>query len=333
MSVITVPTQRPPVARVQAAERLVRVALVLFGAGLVYLLVDSMGANYRRLATNTAVFGLLVLSLVVLTGLVGQISFVQAELAGFGGLTAGVLVDRMHWNFWIALPVAVAASVAVGVVVALPALRLRGLILGVVTIAVALSFDAFVFNLGPFARSTSITRPTLLGWNLADDRATFALCFMVLVVCAWMVRNLQRSKTGRMLAAIRDAEVAARTSGVNVTRYKLLAFGIAAGLAGLAGVLLDLTIGAADKNSFSLLFSINLAAVVTLMGPNFVASAFVGGLFLVWGGELLSGIGVSRAYLNVVLGAGLIVQLITAPDGIVAQVHHTLGQLRGGARR
>ncbi len=300
-------------------QTLVKAAVVIASFDVVYLLVDHVGANYRRLMTLSAVDGLLVLSLVVLTGFVGQISFVQAELMGFGALLAGEMIGRLHWNFWAALPVAVVASVAVGIVVGLPALRLRGLILGVVTIALALALDAWVFSLDAF-KPQFISRPSLFGWDLADDRATFMFCAAVLAACAWMVANLQRSKTGRILASIRDAEVAARTSGVDITRYKLLAFAISAGLAGLAGVLLDLTIGATNKDSFTLLISINIAAVVILMGPNRVASAFAGGVFLLFGGELLDKLGVGAKYFGVVLGAGLIIQLIAAPEGVVAQL-------------
>jgi ABC-type branched-subunit amino acid transport system permease subunit len=304
-----------------------RGAAAIAAFDLAYLLVDGAGANYRRLATLSCVYGILVLSLVVLTGFVGQISFVQAELAGFGGLLAGALIGRAHWNFWAALPIAVIASVAVGIVVGLPALRLRGLILGVVTLALALGFDAWVFSLDAF-KAQFISRPSLFGWDLVDDRATFAFCAAVLVASAWLVSNLQRSKTGRLLAAIRDAEVAARTSGVDVTRAKLLAFGISAGLAGLAGVLLDLTIGTVDKQSFTLLFSLNIAAVVILMGPNRVASAVAGGIFLAWGGEILDKVGISPTYLNVVLGAGLVVQLIAAPNGVVPQLTERSAHLR-----
>lgn len=316
-----------------ASPRLLRFAVGILGFGLLYLFVGNMGANYQRLATLSAVYGIIVLSLVVLTGFVGQISFVQAELAGFGGLTAGALVANQNWSFWVALPVAVVASVAVGVVVGLPTLRLQGLILGVVTIALALGFDNYVFTLGPFSEATFMQRPSLLGWDLADDKATFVFCVACLAACCWLVANLQRSKTGRMLAAIRDAEVAARTSGIDVTRYKLLAFGISAGLAGLAGALLDLTIGVADRQSFTLLLSINFAAVVILMGPSFVAAAVVGGVFVAWGGELLSKTPLGAEYFNVVLGAGLIVQLIAAPDGVVAQLRHTTTRVRSLAER
>lgn len=298
--------------------------LGILGLDLVYLLCNHVGADYRRLLTLSAIDGLLVLSLVVLTGLAGQISFVQFEFAGFGALTIGALVDHSHWSYWAALPVAVLAAAAVGVVVGLPALRLQGLILGVVTLALALSFDDYVFTLGPFANGTVVGRPSLFGWDLRDDKAAFFFCALVLAGCAVLVVNLQRSKTGRIFAAIRDSEVAARTAGIDVVRYKLQAFAISAGLAGLAGALLAMTVGNVDRNSFTLLQSINIAAVVILMGPNLVASAFAGGIFLAWGGEALHHLGVSQSYFNVILGAGLIIQLIAAPDGAVAQATKTL---------
>ena len=295
---------------------------------VVYAVANHVGADYRRLLTLSAVDGLLVLSLVVLTGLAGQISFVQFEFAGFGALTTGALVAHSHWNYWAALPVAVLAAAAVGVVVGLPALRLRGLILGVVTLALALSFDDYVFTLSPFANGTVVPRPTLLGWKLTDDRAAFAFCMLVLVGCAVLVANLQRSKTGRIFAAIRDSEVAARTAGIDVVRYKLQAFAISAALAGLAGALLAMTVGNVDRNSFTLLQSVNIAAVVILMGPSLVVSAIAGGVFLAWGGEVLRHIGVSTSYFNVVLGGALVLQLIAAPDGAVVQASKLLSAER-----
>jgi len=298
--------------------------IAIVGLDVVYAVAAHVGADYRRLLTLSAVNGLLVLSLVVLTGLAGQISFVQFEFAGFGALTTGALVAHDHWSYWAALPVAVLAAAAVGIVVGLPALRLHGLILGVVTLALALSFDNYVFTLGPFANDTVVGRPSLFGWKLHDDKAAFAFCALVLVGCIVLVRNLQRSKTGRIFAAIRDSEVAARTAGIDVVRYKLQAFAISAALAGLAGALLAMTVGNVDRSSFTLLQSINIAAVVILMGPNLVASAIAGGAFLAWGGEVLRHIGVSQSYFNVVLGTALVVQLIAAPDGAVAKAASTL---------
>jgi branched-chain amino acid transport system permease protein len=316
--------------RINVDTRRLTIGIIgILGIDAVYWLCSHVGADYKRLLTLSAIDGLLVLSLVVLTGLAGQISFVQFEFAGFGALTTGALVAHDHWNYWAALPVAVLAAAGVGVVVGLPALRLRGLILGVVTIALALSFDDYVFTLSPFATGTVVGRPTLFGWDLRDDRSAFAFCLFVLIACMILVANLQRSKTGRMFAAIRDSEVAARTAGIDVVRYKLQAFAISAALAGLAGALLALTVGDIDRNSFTLLQSLNIAAVVILMGPTLVWSAVVGGAFLAWGGEVLRHIGVGANYFNVILGSALVLQLIAAPDGAVVELHRAPGLLKG----
>jgi len=309
-------------------NRIGRLAVIAGGVVLTTMAVNGFGANDRRLATLAAAYGLLVLSLVVLTGFAGQVSFVQAQLAGVGALTTGWLVANLHWSFWAAAPVAVAASVVVGVVVGLPALRLQGLILGVVTLALALGFDAYLFTLGPFGRGFTLARPALPGLNLADDRLTFAVCLAVLLLACLLVANLRRSGTGRLFAAVRDSEVAARTAGVDVTRLKLTAFAVSAGLAGLAGVLLALTVGSVEKQSFGLLFSVNLTATATLMGTGLVGSAVAGGLFLAFGGQVLGLAGIDPQYFNVVLGAGLIAQLIAAPEGLLPRV----GRLAAGLR-
>jgi len=308
--------------------RLARLAGVAAGVVLATMAVNGFGANDRRLATLAAAYGLLVLSLVVLTGFAGQVSFVQAQLAGVGALVTGWLVANMGWSFWAAAPVAVAASVIVGVVVGLPALRLQGLILGVVTLALALGFDAYLFTLGPFGKGFTLARPALPGLNLADDRITFAVCLAVLLLAALAVANLRRSGTGRLFAAVRDSEVAARTAGVDVTRLKLTAFAVSAGLAGLAGVLLALTVGSVEKQSFGLLFSINITAVATLMGTGMVGSAIAGGLFLAFGGQVLNLAGLDPQYFNIVLGAGLIAQLIAAPEGLLPRIGRLAAAVR-----
>ena len=308
--------------------RLVRLATIAGGVVLATMAVNGFGANDRRLATLAGAYGLLVLSLVVLTGFAGQVSFMQAQLAGVGALTTGWLVANMGWSFWAAAPVAVAASVIVGVVVGLPALRLQGLILGVVTLALALGFDAYLFTLGPFGKGFTLARPALPGLNLADDRIAFAVCLAVLLLATLAVANLRRSGTGRLFAAVRDSEVAARTAGVDVTRLKLTAFAVSAGLAGLAGVLLALTVGSVEKQSFGLLFSINITAVATLMGTGLVGSAVAGGLFLAFGGQVLNLAGLDPQYFNIVLGAGLIAQLIAAPEGVLPRIGRLAATVR-----
>ncbi|HWW52567.1 MAG TPA: branched-chain amino acid ABC transporter permease, partial [Acidimicrobiales bacterium] len=126
----------------------------------------------QGLAAEAVIFGIIVLSLVVLTGFVGQISFCQFSFAAVGAFTVGALVSGHHWNFWAAMPVGVVAAALVGVLVAIPALRLSGLFLAVLTTLVALLFDRFILVTSPFNAFTGgLTpwrppRPTLFGLHL-----------------------------------------------------------------------------------------------------------------------------------------------------------------------
>ena len=141
--------------------------------------------------------------------------------------------------------------------------------------------------------------------------------------------NFRRGKTGRVLRAIRDAEIAASTLGINLTAWKLAAFAASAGLAGLAGALLAVSIGSVSTGGYDLIHSLGVAAVATVMGVGSVASAAAGGLFLVWGPEILRHIGVSSQWFNLITGGLLIVQLIVTPDGMVTDFQRKLKHLLG----
>src|SRR5205085_10930349 len=119
----------------------VRRGVVTAAVALGLLLPLSLSGYYQYLSAQALIVGIIVLSLVVLTGLVGQVSFCQYAFAAIGACTVGSLVNGHGWNYWLALAVGVTASVVVGVLVAIPALRLSGLFLGILTIAVALFFD------------------------------------------------------------------------------------------------------------------------------------------------------------------------------------------------
>jgi branched-chain amino acid transport system permease protein len=132
-----------------------------------------------------------------------------------------------------------------------------------------------------------------------------------------------------VLGAIRDAEIAASTLGINLTAWKLAAFATSAGLAGLAGSLLAVSVGSVSTGGYDFIHSLGVAAVATVMGVGSVASAAAGGLFLVYGPEILRRLHVSPQWFNLVTGALLIVQLIVTPDGMVTDVQHKLSHLLG----
>lgn len=301
----------------------VRRTIVAVATGLGILLPLALSGYYQYLAAWALVVGLIVLSLVLLTGLVGQVSFCQYSFAAIGAFTVGSLVAGHGWNFWPALLLGVAASIVVGVLVGIPALRLSGLFLGILTISVALFFDNFVLAPGTWngfsggVSSWSVGRPSFLGTSLGGGYAFYLFALAVFLGAALLVWNLSRSKTGRLLRAIRNSEIAAATSGVNLTAWKLTAFGISAGLAGLAGGLLAPLIGSVSPGAYSFQQSLTVAAIAIVVGVRSVAAGAVGGLFLVFGPEVLTHTPLSTSWFPLIVGATLIVQVIVTPQGVV----------------
>jgi branched-chain amino acid transport system permease protein len=301
----------------------VRRTVVAAATGLGILVPLLFTGYYQSLAAYALIVGLIVLSLVVLTGLVGQLSFCQYSFAAIGAFTVGSLVGGHGWSFWPALALGVAFSIGVGVLVGIPALRLSGLFLAILTVAVALFFDNFLLAPGTWdsfsggISSWSVGRPSFLGISLAGSYAFYLFTLGVFLVAVLAVWNLSRSKTGRVLRAIRNSEIAAATSGVNLTAWKLTAFGVSAGLAGLAGGLLAAAIGSVSAGAFTFQQSLAVAAIAIVVGVRSIGAAAVGGIFLIFGPELLTHTPLSTLWFPLIVGAILIAQVILTPQGVV----------------
>ena len=319
--------------------RLRRITVV--AALAVAIVVPLFISNFYQFeASEIAVLAILVLSLVVITGYVGQISFCQYSFAAIGAFTVGSLVGGHHWSFWLALVVAVAFSSVVGILVGIPALRLSGLFLAILTVAVALFFDRFLLAAGTWDSFSGglnpwrVGRPSFFGIGLDGPYAYYAFTLGAFAVMAWLVWNLRIGKTGRVLRAIRGSEIAASMIGIDVTLWKLAAFGLSAGLAGLAGGLLAAGVGGVSPPSFDFLHSIQIAALATVMGVESIASAAAGALALVAVPEILTHTPISADYFPLFVGGVLIVQLVFAPQGavpkMVEDIKHLLARGRHG---
>jgi len=301
----------------------VRRATLATAIGLGIVVPLLLSSYYQSLAAYSLIIGLIVLSLVVLTGLVGQVSFCQYSFAAIGAFTVGSLVGGHGWSFWPALLLGVVFSIVVGVLVGIPALRLSGLFLAILTIAVALFFDKFVLAPGTFnsfsggISSWTLGRPSFLGISLAGAYAYYLFTLAVFLLASLAVWNLSRSKTGRVLRSIRNSEIAAATSGVNLTAWKLAAFGVSAGLAGLAGGLLAAGIGSVSAGAYTFQQSLAVVAIATVVGVRSIGAAAVGGIFLIFGPELLTHTPLSTLWFPLIVGSTLIVQVILTPQGIV----------------
>ena len=182
---------------------------------------------------------LVFLSFVVVTGMGGMVSLAQATFVTAAGLTTGLLFQRYHVPFFAAAVIGVIVAVLLGLVVALPALRLGGLPLALATLALAILGDNVLFQWNWLRNGQSgwqIPRPKIGGLNLANNR-TLGICLLILVLVVMLfINNLRRSPWGRSIAAVRSSEVAASTSGISPLRVKLALFALSAAIAGVGGI-------------------------------------------------------------------------------------------------
>ncbi|MHB8341486.1 MAG: ABC transporter permease subunit, partial [Mycobacteriales bacterium] len=223
---------------VRATRYLGAAAIVLVAVGLPVV----VGAGTVSQLQSILLTGILGLSLVVLTGWGGQASFGQYAFAAVGAVVAGGATARGGVPFLLAVPLGVVVAAACAFVVGLPALRVRGLFLGVATYAFPKLFGWLL--------PTAIPRPRVFV-SFDGETPFYYLCLAVLLVCVVVVVNLRRSRFGRVLIACRDNDAALQAAGVPVVRTRLVAFAVSGGLAGLAGALLAFQLRTVTSSAFS----------------------------------------------------------------------------------
>lgn len=313
--------------------------------GLIYLPFDL-----RSAVMNSMIGCVLALSCVVITGFAGQISLMQIAFAGI----AAVAMTRISGDWGVPFPldgiIAVLVAGVLGVLIGLPALRVRGAQLAVLTLAAASALQQMVFGNTDVIRPTdyaqSIDPPGLFGLDLSIN-STFAVGpggspnamfgFLLLAVTSGailVVIRLRRSLLGRQWLAVRSNERAAAGLGVNVSAAKLSAFAIGACLAGLAGVLASYQFQGINPSSYAALVSVSVLAFAYLGGIGSVSGAVVAGT-LVGGGlsfRLLDRLFELGSYEMLIGGMGLILAAILNPEGIVGVVKTTAARATRAVR-
>lgn len=318
-----------------------RVILPTLVGVIVAVVALAMTAGNARLGvTTTLIFAILALSLVVITGFCGQVSLAQLSLAGVGAFSLSRLTTQLHVPFPLSPLLAAAAASVVGVIFALPALRIRGLPVAVVTLALAVGLDTLWFHNPSFAGGSQggpVSEPHLFGLDLgvgsglAFPRFTFGvLCLVVLVAVALCVVWLRNSATGAAMLAVRANERAAAAAGINVSRTKVTAFAIASFLAGLGGALYAYQQTVAAPDSYSPLAGLALFATVYLCGVTSVGGGVLAGVVAV-GGVFYTALNsnfVLGGWYQVISGLGFVNVAIRRPEGLVAPLHELLARRR-----
>ncbi|MCU1454194.1 MAG: transporter [Acidimicrobiales bacterium] len=290
--------------------------------------------THRGALTTSFIWAIVALSLVVVTGLAGQISLAQVTLAGAGAFALSRFTTNMHVPFPIAPLLAALVATVIGVVIGLPALRVRGLPVAVVTLALAVALDAFWFSNPTLTNNNNpaVVSPKLFGLDLSvgagqtQNRFAFGLmCLIVLLAVGIGVAFLRRSRLGAAMLAVRANERSAAAAGVDIARTKIVAFTLSSFIAGLGGALLAYQQTRANEAAYNPIFGLGLFATAYLAGITSLSGGVLAGL-AVNGGILFVLLGEHTKlgkWYEVVTGLMLVLVVILNPEG-VATVFHLL---------
>ncbi|SHN39400.1 ABC transporter permease [Cryptosporangium aurantiacum] len=322
----------PRLPKAPAPERVLRPTVLAGGVALVALFV--LPYDLRQALILSLIGAVACLSLVLLTGLVGQVSLFQFGLAGVAGLILSKLTAHTGLGWPWAPLIGVVGAVVLGLLMALPALRVRGVQLAILTLAGAVVLNSFGFGnstWGVPASGAPVAQPSVFGFSLGTDSAVRGLdgarpsplfgagVLLVLIACAVLVANIRRGSLGKRMLAVRSNERAAAAVGISPARIKLVTFALATVIMALAGILYSYNFGSLDPTRFTVLNTLSLVAFAYLGGITTVRGAVLGGLLITQGlfsYVLNTYLGISVTFQLILAGVLLVVTVITNPDGI-----------------
>jgi branched-chain amino acid transport system permease protein len=308
-------------------------------AGVVAIFLAPRWVSDIKLAQR-GVYFIALLGLNIVTGYTGQISLGHSAFMAIGGYTTAILVaDHGVRDLW-TIPLAGLVAGVAGFLVGLPALRLSGLYLALATFGLAVAMPDLLrwdklesvtkggqaiqlFN-SPALTGKGFENVDLLGHSVTFTRAVDYLTWtvaLVLLVVAWL---LLRGAPGRAFRAVRDSEVAATSSGVNIAAYKTLAFAISAAYAGIAGSLLVIAVAFADPQSFPAKLSLTLLVGVVVAGLGSLWGVLAGAAFIQFLPDVAVHFSKAQGVPDTVYGAALILIVLVLPTGVAGGVHRIL---------
>jgi branched-chain amino acid transport system permease protein len=299
-------------------------ALALAGLLLALLAPLYILGKFPTLAWSYVwTFVIAMIGINLLTGYCGQISLGPSAFMAIGGYATAILAANLGWSYLATIPVAAALSAVGGVLVGIPALRLRGLYLGLATFALALSVPTLVRHFDTLTGgSQGISLPPaedpfglVASQTFTSEQWLYYLTLVLMVAFFLFSRALLRGGVGRAFRTIRESETAAVANGISLTYYKTLAFGLSAVFAGVAGSLDAVTTAYVSPNSFDVTLSLALVVGAVIGGLGTQAGPLLGAIFVVW--SPIYAQQVFKARPDIVYGVLLILLMYAMPQGIV----------------
>lgn len=325
-----------PPARITPVSVLVPTALAVVG-------LFALGPLWRAALMTTVIAAVLALSLVVLTGFGGQTSLAQMAFAGIAGFSLSKLATRYDIPFPIAPILAAVGAMLFGLIVGLPALRVRGTNLAIITLAGGVTIAEFVFKnpavIGDIATGgAKVPNPKLGPWDFGlvfgnkVSRPVFGVFLVViLIILCIAVANVRRSGSGRVMLAVRGNERAASAVGINVVRVKMLMFAVSSFIAGVGGTLIAYRFGSVSDMSFGVMASLTALSVAYLGGITSVSGAVTAGITATAGvafygmNQVIDGMGRWEPFIGGVL---LILTAVLNPEGIAGAIRANVAAAR-----
>lgn len=326
------PVTKPSLLSSLLADRRT-VPTAIFAALVILVLPFLCNSLWLRVFISAIIFAIAATGTALLYARLGLVSLAQVALVGVGGWVTLRMYHATGLPFEINMLVGAVIAAVIGMLIGLPALRMRGLYLALITLMGAAGFEILVTStqfpnggsgfLGIAVDSIFMPRP----FFAKTDAAMLRYVSVVALLCFLLVEVVRRSRAGRAWALIRKSEACAMAAGVNVALYKAWGFTVAGFLAGIAGGLLAATIGVLDATTFPSRDSILLFALTVVGGAYNWLGAILAGVLFRAVPALLNDIGFNGHLAFVIFGAGLLHAIITAPQGIAGQILGGLSRL------
>jgi branched-chain amino acid transport system permease protein len=253
---------------------------------LVVLLLIPLGVDSHLMALINliALASIGAIGLNILVGYTGQVSLGHGAFMMVGAYTAAVLTTRYGCPFWLGLPAGGVVAAAVGAFFGIPSLRIKGLYLAIATLAgqfiIEWGINHSTWISGGVQSTIYVPTPTLLGWELNTEYRRYFMILPIAVIAYVGALNLVRTRVGRAFIAVRDRDLAAEVIGVDVFRYKLLAFAVSSFYAGVAGALWTYYLRIANYEHFTLVTSVQYLAMIIIGGLGSVLGSVFGAIFI-----------------------------------------------------
>jgi len=263
--------------------------MILFLFGLPTVVSSYLTSEWGQ----ALILAIAIMGLNILVGYSGQLSLGHGAFMALGAYTSAILVHRYKMDFLLTIPIAALLTGVIGFLFGVPALRLSPLYLALATFALAVVTPSLIKRPEEFTggvRGILVTQPdppdwvsgafsTVTGTVMTSDQWIYYIVFFIALILFWLAWNLARHRPGRAMRALRDAEVAAAASGVNVAGFKTLAFGISAFYAGMAGSLYAVSLGFISADTFPVSLSIQLLVGAVIGGLASTAGPLLGAVF------------------------------------------------------